>query len=254
MKPLGTALATSFGIGTTMFVVVYSLFHEANLAAGAAAIPIAGCPHIAEMMERRAARQSLGAHRATGIPSLAGFAIPSPLLLAYATTALLGVGLLATTVGVLAMMLPYGPEATFTPTLAIGVMLVAAPIELFGGFMVGRWIGTRCTRRPGLTVVLVAALASLALGGLGALIEWLAPAGSPPVLGQTHLQEGLIESLVAFCNLALAGLLGSRRGRARRMAEYMSYLLSVLPPHTRGVLVELAYEEARKEGTRLAAQ
>jgi len=253
MRPLGTALAASFGIGTVMFLVVYSIFREANLAAGVAAIPIASCHHLAEMMERRATRQNLNTQHATAIPSLAGFAIPSPLLIAYATSALFGVVLLASIFSLGVTEMSFGGDAPNTRVRAISEMLTAAPIELFGGLMVGRWIGSRSRRRAGMTVLLVAALATLAINGLGAFFIWLEPNASPPVLGQTHLQDTIIEWLVSFCGLALAGLLGSRKGRARRMADYMDYLLSALPPHTRGVLVEIAHEEARKEGARLPA-
>lgn len=253
MKYLAGALAVSFGMGMVLFGIVYPIFHDAHLAAGIAAIPIAGCHHIAEMLERRETRHSVTAHRATEIHSLTGFVIAWPLLVAYATIALLGIGLFAGVFGVSVIAFLFGAETTLLQTQAIGVLLVAAPIELVGGFVVGRWIGSRCARRPGATILLVAALAALITSGLGAALGWAFPDGSPPALGQTHLQEMLIETLVAFCTFAAAGLIGHRQGCKRRLAEYMDYLLSVLPPQTRSVLVELAYEEARKAGAAIPA-
>jgi hypothetical protein len=44
----------------------------------------------------------------------------------------------------------------------------------------------------------------------------------------------------------VAGFLGVWRGRRRKLAGYMEYLLSVLPPATRRALVDLAYEDAKK--------
>ncbi len=85
-------------------------------------------------------------------------------------------------------------------------------------------------------------------GAFGALFGLLMADTSPPVLGRTPLQEFFVEWLVPVCTFAAAGLLGQRQGRKRRLADYMEYLLSVLPPPTRNVLVELAFEEARKAG------
>ncbi len=248
MKYLGAALAISFGMGLVLFVIVYPLFHDAHLAAGIAAIPIAGCHHIAEMLERRETRQGVTAHRAAEIHDLAGFSVAWPLIVAYATIALFGIYLVATVFGALTIGFLFDEGATYTRRQAIGVMVIAAPILLIGGFMVGRWIGSRCARWSEATILLITALGPLVGGAFGALFGLLMADTSPPVLGRTPLQEFFVEWLVPVCTFAAAGLLGQRQGRKRRLADYMEYLLSVLPPPTRNVLVELAFEEARKAG------
>ena len=46
--------------------------------------------------------------------------------------------------------------------------------------------------------------------------------------------------------LFAVGLVGYWRGYKHRLSKYLSYLLSVLPPFTRGTVVEFAYQEAQK--------
>jgi hypothetical protein len=242
MRYLSLALAISFGMGLLLFGATYPIFHDSHLAAGIAAMPIAGCHHIAEMLERREARRSVAVHHAAEIQSLAGFTVAWPLLILRATIAVFGIMLLAATVACFVIVYLFG-DVEFGQTQEVGVLLIGAPIELVGGFTIGRWIGSRSPRASGTTVVLVAALAAVVAGGLVGLFP-----NAPAVLGQTPLQDTLIETLISFAILAGAGLLGQRQGRKRRFADYMDYLMSALPERTRGVLVELAFDEARRAG------
>jgi hypothetical protein len=246
MRYLGIALAISFGMGIALFLIAHAIFPDVQIAAAIAAVPITACHHIAEMLERRQTRESITSHHAAAIRSLSGFTIAWPLLVAHTTVFLIGIGLLATVFGALLIGFLFGAEADFTLTQGIGAIVAAAPIALFGGFVVGRRIGSRCARPSGWTVLLVAAVASLVLNGLGATAVWLGADTAPPVFGSTPLHDLVIETAATFTTFAVAGLLGHRQGRKRRIAEYMDYLLGVLPPDTRNLLVELAYEEAQK--------
>jgi hypothetical protein len=242
MKYLATALAISFGMGMVLFGIVYPMFHDAHLAAGIAAIPIAGCHHIAEMLERREARQSVAAHRVTDIHSFADYVVAWPLLVAQTTVTLIGIYL---TAGVFAASLvPFflGSDLQITRILEIGITWASAPIVLAGAFFVGRWIGSRCAQASAATVLLVVALVCLVVYGLGAVLSNVATS----TFDRASVESFVTETVICFAALAIAGLLGHRQGRKRRVAEYMDYLLSILPPETGKVLVELAYDEARK--------
>jgi hypothetical protein len=236
MKYLATALAISFGMGMVLFGIVYPMFHDAHLAAGIAAIPIAGCHHIAEMLERREARLSVTAHQVTEIHRLEGYVVAWPRLVAQTTVTFVGISLAAAVLVMTVASLLLGFEADLTRTQEIGLMLAMAPIELAGAYYVGRWIGSRCANPSAVMVLLVLATACLIVTGLATAVGGVTPS----------IQNLVIETGISFGVLAVAGLIGYRQGRKRRVAEYMDYLLSILPPETGKVLVDLAYDEARK--------
>ena len=115
-------------------------------------------------------------------------------------------------------------------------MLAMAPVELAGAWYVGRWIGSRCAKPSAVMVLLVLATAYLIVTGLTA-----------PFGGATGpVQSLVIETVISIGVLGAAGLIGYRQGRKRRVAEYIDYLLSILPVDTRKVLVDLASDEACK--------
>jgi hypothetical protein len=236
MKYLTTALAISFGMGMVLFGIVYPMFHDAHLAAGIAAIPIAGCHHIAEMLERREARQSVTAHQVAEIHRLEGYVVAWPRLVAQTTITFVGILLAAAVLGTTLASLLLGFEADLTRAQESALALAMAPIVLAGAYYVGRWIGSRCANPSAVMVLLVLATACLIVTGL------VAPFGGATV----PLRSLVIETVISFGVLAVAGLIGYRQGRKRRVAEYMDYLLSILPPETGKVLVDLAYDEARK--------
>ena len=236
MKYLATALAISFGMGMVLFGIVYPIFHDAHLAAGIAAIPIAGCHHIAEMLERREARRSITAHQVTEIHRLEGYVVAWPRLVAQTTVTFVGISLVAAIFAMTLVSLILGFGADLTRGQEIGLALAMAPIELAGACYVGRWIGSRCANPSAAMVLLVLAAASVIVTGLATAL------GGAIALTQSFI----IETVISFGALAIAGLLGYRQGRKRRVAEYMDYLLSILPAETGQVLVDLAYDEARK--------
>jgi hypothetical protein len=82
-------------------------------------------------------------------------------------------------------------------------------------------------------------LLPLAVYGLVATIWSTAARNYDPVANAAVMGVTSVE-------FALAGLLGIWRGRRRRLAGYLEYLLSVLPLESRGALVDLAYEEAKR--------
>jgi hypothetical protein len=116
-------------------------------------------------------------------------------------------------------------------------------ILMYVSYRLGGWVGARVNRHP---------KTALALGII---------TGRAIMLGFDFLMDATIASLVVqqwrsiegFAGVAIlmAMLIGlaifaSRRGRRRRAAAYMAYLLRSIPADTRDVLIHLTYEEAKR--------
>ena len=201
MRYLATALAISFGMGMVLFGIVYPMFHDAHLAAGIAAIPIAGCHHIAEMLERREARRSVTAHHVGEIHTLQGFVVAWPRLVSQTTVTFVGISLAAMVFGMALMPLILGLDgvAAVTRAQGIGFALAMLPIEMMGAVYVGRWIGSRSAKPSAASALLVLALGWLIVTGLLRTID------SDPLWFS-------IED-ISVVPIAIAGLLGYRHGR-----------------------------------------
>jgi hypothetical protein len=241
MKQYGVALLISVGMGVILFAVLYLVFHNIQIAEGVGALPITGCHRIAEMLERRETRAHITAHGSADILTLKGFAITWPIIVLYGTLGMCAVDIFAGVFGGVTIAIV---DAVENWKVNLAAQVAAAPIELVGAFMVGQWIGIRSEGRSHGIVLLVAIAGALLSTVLGETTDW--STGGSPSFANTWIKDTIIFTGIAFVQLAIGGLVGNGRGRNYRLAAYMDYLLSVLPPETRNALVDLAYEEARK--------
>lgn len=262
MKHLLLALGITVAIGCALFACAYPLVEDVKVAGGLAAIPLGSCHKITELLERREARMSLSPNYSTAVHSFRGFTIWWPLTIAYGAlivfaiaefasglTGLLAGGLSAVLTGETKMEALASKMPIVVGIIAI---FVAIPIQMVGGYMFGRWAGMRSDRN-GIVVVLVsAALGAIAMRALDYV---LSPESYFQILfGRTKAVELILWQTVAtFALFALPGLLGYWRGQKLRPFKYMQYLLGILPHQTRELLVEMAFDEAQKIGTKHAS-
>ncbi|MFI4988556.1 MAG: hypothetical protein ACHQF3_14055 [Alphaproteobacteria bacterium] len=146
-------------------------------------------------------------------------------------------------VGAVLMVLAAGGDADKLSPAA--PFVIALPVGLISGYVLGRWIGARCSRYGIATVILVAAL-GVAISrafdfALVPSVDFEAIFGQPK-----SAVEFLFLISAGFLIYSICGLIGYWRGRQRRLARYLRYLLSILPVDTRDVLVNMAYEEAQR--------
>jgi hypothetical protein len=267
MKYLALAILTAFVLGIIIYVAT-AAFLPAEFARGLAVLPLAGFNHIADALEQRDAKQNLTNAGPPIVPSLAGFAISWPLLVVYGTLTIFAIiqgaiWLAGAIIGVTiaaANIYETRPDLdVLNVGLNLGMALIVLPLNLLGGYLVGRWIGIR-SMRNGVAIVLVSvALASV----LYALwhhylnrLSWPGPLPSsvtPSV--PLSLSAGiplawevsrLFRNLVVF---SISGLVGCWRGQKMKLSRYMQYLLSILPNDSRNAVVELAFDEALRVST-----
>ena len=254
MKYLAISLAVSIGIGLLLFGISYPLLQNVEMSEGLAAIPIIGSHHIAEMLERQEGRRSLAPNRATAIHTLKAYEISWYVLAAYGIVILVAVVQLAGGIVGLIMGLVGGQHTGgFTQGDVLAIAAISIPTQLVGGYFVGRWIGTRSAAKTGIAAVLVCAIATAVISRLIDMAI-ISPDDAQAVYGgQVDVARFLNLVFISFIIFGGSTMLGYWRGTTRRLNNYMSYLLGVLPADTRDTLVNLAYEEAEKVGARTAA-
>jgi hypothetical protein len=126
---------------------------------------------------------------------------------------------------------------------------ITIPVVVVANYLVGRMIGTRCASHGLATIVIV----GLAGSGITRLFDFSIVSGTElrTVLGEPASMEVFLVAWLGGAVLFwLPGFLGYWRGRRRRLARYLSYLVGVLPKGTRETLVSLAYSEAQSLASR----
>ena len=246
LKNLALALLPASIIGLIIFFLAKLI--DPLLAIGLGFIPLTVFNKISDALERQDAIRSLATGQPTMIHSFAGFAIPWPILLVYGALLLSGIvqvsaylsGFIA---GAIAAAAGCPPDAWASKATAVDSargLLIVLPLMLIGGYLIGRWIGTRSTRYGIAVILMSAAVASI----LTALLDYffqllkLSPEQPSPAL----------RVIANFVILSLSGLLGYWRGERQKVFRYMQYLLGVMPNDSRDVVVELAFDEARHAG------
>ncbi|GEM_PF-5009538 len=247
MKYLIISLAVSIGLGLVLFGIAYPLVQNVEMAEGLAALPIVGSHHIAELLERHDARKSLDPGRTTAIHTLKGYELSWYALAAYGTVILVAVVQLAGGIVGLIMGLIAPAQQGFTQNELLAIAVISIPTQLAGGYFVGRWIGARSAPRTGIAAVIACAVAAALVSRI---IDFsiMSPDDIQTAYGSVDAARFLNLAFITFAIFAVSAGLGYWRGTARRMTNYMSYLLNVLPADTRETLVNLAYEEAEKAG------
>jgi len=176
-----------------------------------------------------------------------GFGMASTVMIFYGTLILLAV---ASFNGFL-FGLALGPEEEMVTIISICIIIV---FLLAGNFFIGHWVGSRCSE--GIAKGMVTLLAIYVTYGLLKLLIDIAFIDSIFSLSKIpSLSEAPHERRQSFLIMAnfmgivvyfIIGLIGYWFGRRRRLSKYMDYLMHILSPDTRKILVELAYDEVKR--------
>jgi hypothetical protein len=242
-------IALCFGCG--IYLVITLTKTEAN-AFEMSALPLAAVPHIAEILERRHARQSLQPGRKTSVATLQGYTLQWLLMTVLGAAITFGAAQVGSLVGGLFAII-LAPELTaeaaehLTPEFSGAVLLLSAIANIIGVVFVARWIGIRARSHGMLAVILMVILSQVLTRGLDLLMVPIED--YERILGATGVGDILLQNCIGTAILCLLGLFGYWLGRRRRLAKYMGYLLGILPTETRELLVGLAYEEAQAVGS-----
>jgi len=127
-------------------------------------------------------------------------------------------------------------------------MCIAVVLMLAGSFFIGHWVGSRCSEGIAKGVVTLLAI-YIAYGLLKLLMDIAVADDIIFLLEIPHEQKWLIlimMNLMGVVVFFIISLIGYCFGRRRRLSKYMDYLMRILSPDTRYILVELAYDEAKR--------
>jgi hypothetical protein len=239
------ALGIVGGIAAVLFGVIFALvlpFSEyseaASLAAVLAGLPLLALPSTAEFLEREAGRRSLAAGKPAAIRDFRAFQMAWPFVALYGFVVLIALDVVSTFILSVAALVRASPEAFDGDPVESAFMMAVLmnfPAMMAGAYLVGHWIGTRCSRRGVFAVLLTIVLLTAAAIGLNELTP-----------AETYDRAFLLLNLLEFPFILLCALLGYWRGHKARWAKYLGYLLSVLPPETRDAMVDLVFVEAQK--------
>jgi hypothetical protein len=244
-----TAIVTLFSIA--LYAIAHSflsLLHFENIheaAAGIAAIPVMGSPHIYELLERQRAKKAFRSKSIPIVHTYEGFAISwwmivlSGVIIMAAMLQFAG-GLVFVTFKVLDIESGSSDQDTIA---AVG--LLSIPFYLFGSYLVGKWIGTRCSGKGIAAIVLVTILSALAAKAVDLVI--IPSAQFEQMFGsQKDVALYLLHSSGLSAILFVGTTIGFWRGHKNKMSRYLEYLLSVLPKEIKGTILDLAYDEAKR--------
>jgi hypothetical protein len=248
MKLFATALCAICGIAAALFLiglVLLSQFWEPpqaiQAAVALAGLPMLTFPKLIEVLEQQQGRKNLAAGKQAPIYDFKGYQIAWPLMALYGFLVLYTVGTAFTVLGY-ALAQTIGlvsgvdlTESELIKYLQLQDIIVTAALSYF----VGRWIGTRCSSKGMIAILLIIFLST----AMDLIFNFMFP--DEPGYFPTKLL-----SLISLPFAISAGIIGYRRGRKYRLSRYLHYLLSVLPPETRDTVIDLAFGEAQKIGSR----
>jgi hypothetical protein len=251
MKVFAVAFGIACGMAAILFCTIFAILtffqrpEAVTAATSVGALTIGSFKSIAEFLERENGRKNLAAGKQNPVYDFRGFQIAWPLMTLYGTLILLLVTQAGEFIaGFLSSVLEIKGSNLFWLILITNILT-----WIFGSYLVGRWIATRCARRGVLTILLVAALIA---GILTASVVIASVIASSFELVQVEVRQRLefgsilYSFAIRICIVFGAGLLGYWRGRRQRLPKYLYYLLRVLPAETREAVVELAFGEAQK--------
>jgi hypothetical protein len=247
MKHLAIGLGIALAIGISLFGIAYvfviALGQKELLPLIPLLIPspLALATTIAQALERDEGRKSVAAGHRTPVYDFRSFRIAWPLMVVYGAAVLLGV---STSVNFVVGFMG-GLMGAEIKVMRPALITVSVLVILLASYHIGRWIGTRCSQFGIATMLLVA----LFTGTLLVALEVFTTSDEAyrELRGWERMSAHSLLPIVVNAPLIFAfELVGYWRGRKRRLSEYLSYLLGVLPPETRDTVVELAYEEAQK--------
>jgi hypothetical protein len=254
MKPFAIAFGIVCGGAAVLFGLAFallSLFAPLQAAASTALAPagavIAAFPKVAELLEQQESRKRLAAGRRKPVYDFLGFQIAWPLMVVYGTIALSFLGQVAGGVaGIMLAPVMSSFEGENAPNAGFAVGVLSIIVTIVGAYFVGRWVGARTSRLGIVTMLLIAPITAAFQVGLDVLV--VPDEVYRGMVGSERLAFfGILKRIASISFLIIVpGLIGYWGGQRQRLSKYLKYLLSVLPPQTRDVVVELAYEEAQK--------
>jgi hypothetical protein len=252
MKLFAIAFGIVCGVAAGLFGLTFALlsffeYPQAVLAAGAlAGTVITAFPKVAEFLERQEGRKSLAAGRGKPVYDFHGFQIAWPLMLVYGTVLLSFLLQAISMIAGIVLGSVISFEVENAPKVAGAGGLLTMIMMIFAAYFVGRWIGARTSRLGIVTMFLIAPLTAAITVGTDVLFmsdEWYRSYNASERLAFFGILMRITK--ISFL-IIVPGLIGYWRGQRQRLSKYLDYLLGVLPPQTRDIVVELAFEEAQK--------
>jgi hypothetical protein len=235
----GTAAAL-FALSFTLFSFLWGNSQAIQLAGGLTGLPILAFPKVLEALEQREGRENFAAGNESPIYDFSGFQLAWPLMALSGCLLLISVDLISTTPTVFIDDYVAHTFADINKSMRsayrLGLILLTNwPVMIFCAYLVGRWIGSRCSRRGIIAVLLAISSTAIML-----TFDLLSP-------DEDELEPSeMVLDLLRFPFLICAGLIGYWRGQKYRLSKYLHYLLDVLPAETRDAFIDLAFEEAQK--------
>jgi hypothetical protein len=167
MKLFAIAFSITCVIAAVLFAIALAVLlpfveHSEAMKAAAAlgGAPILTFPKIAEFLEQERSRKNLVAGQRTPVYDFRGFQIAWPLMVLYGVLLLAAIDAISSVVGGMlaaGVMISQDRQEDAITAMYVGLVM-ATPFMIVGAYLVGRWIGTRCSRR-GVMVVLLVVLA-----------------------------------------------------------------------------------------------
>jgi hypothetical protein len=220
---------------------------QPQVAAGTLATTvIATFTKVTDFLEQRESKKRLAVGRRHPVYDFHGFQIEWPLMTVYGTIWLV---VLLEAAGFVAGFI-VGAVKTPTDSESASKFAVLGSLQTivltFAAYAVGRWIGTRMSRLGIVTMLLIAVFAPLVAVGLDVAV--LSDETYRKFAGTERGAIFETSKQIAFTSLIIVvpGLIGFWFGQRRRLSKYLDYLLNVLPPHDRDLVVDLAYGEAQR--------
>jgi hypothetical protein len=175
------------------------------------------------------------------IHSLEDYGLPMTRLILFGWLFMLAALELASAVS--GIIVAYGEieiESAFIPmTLVVFIMGGS------GIFLTGRWIGRRYISHGVITVIIAVLITRFSATLIDIIL--VPKAFFNKLLGiETSIDIFILSVISGTISFSAFGLIGFWRGRHQRLTDYLDYVMKQVSPNARKVIVELAYEEAKK--------
>jgi hypothetical protein len=207
--------AVLFGISLTLLLPFVEMADALRAAATVGGLPMLAFPKVTEFVEQQQGKKNLATGKRTPIYDFRGFQIAWPLMVVVGTLVLWSVGQLVG--GIATAILA---EAAGQMPKASHVAIFSGAASILGAYFVGRWIGTRCSRRGVVTMLLAAFFAAIASVAMDVALlsdELYRAAFDAERLAPSHLLSRIAVVTLLFL---VPGLLGYWRGRKHRLSKY----------------------------------
>ena len=178
------------------------------------------------------------------IGSIEAHGLPMTRLILYGWLFMLASLELSSVVGGLMAMATKIEKEIYVETVLLVTFLTAWPAI----FLTGRWIGRKYISHGVITVIVIASIIPFSASIIDIIFvpktvfKALFHIEKPIEIIKLYVSYGIAITIL----ISILGLIGFWRGRHQRLTAYLEYLMKQVSPDTRNVIVELAYEEAKK--------